>query len=40
MKLYQVHVAEAMYAQAKAKAESMGLSFAAYVRLLIAKDLA
>lgn len=40
MKLYQAHLPEALYQQAKAKADTLGLSFAAYVRMLLSKDLA
>ena len=40
MKIYQVYLAETMHEQARAKADSLGLSFAAYVRMLLAKDLA
>ncbi len=39
MKIYQAYLAETMYEQARAKADALGLSFAAYVRILVAKDL-
>ena len=40
MKIYPVYLAETMYEQARAKAVALGLSFAAYVRMVVAKDLA
>ena len=40
MKIYQLYLAETMYGQARAKADALGLSFAAYMRQLVAKDLA
>lgn len=36
---YQVRMSEALYAAAQAKAASLGLSFAAYLRMLVSKDL-
>lgn len=39
MKLYQMHLPEAMYEQTRTKADALGLSFAAYVRMVLAKDL-
>jgi hypothetical protein len=35
---YQVRMSDELYALAQAKAKALGISFAAYVRLLIAKD--
>lgn len=35
---YQVRMSEELYATAMAKAKSLGLSFAAYVRYLISQD--
>ena len=37
---YQVRMSDELYANAQAKAASLGLSFAAYVRMLVSKDLA
>ena len=39
MKIYQVYLAETMCEQARAEAHALGLSFAAYMRMLVAKDL-
>jgi predicted DNA-binding protein len=36
---YQVRMTDELYEQAVKKAQSLGLSFAAYVRMLISKDL-
>lgn len=35
---YQVRMSDELYAKAQAKAKSLGLSFAAYVRMLVSKD--
>jgi hypothetical protein len=35
---YQVRMSDELYATAMAKAKSLGLSFAAYVRYLISQD--
>ena len=35
---YQVRMSDELYEQAQTKAKSLGLSFAAYVRMLISKD--
>ena len=40
LKIYHAYLPETMHGQAQLKADSLGLSFAAYVRLLLAKDLA
>lgn len=37
---YQVRMSDELYAKAQAKAKSLGLSFAAYLRVLVSKDLA
>lgn len=36
---YQVRMEDELYEKAVKKAKSMGLSFAAYVRMLISKDI-
>ena len=35
---YQVRMSDELYQKAQIKAKSMGLSFAAYVRMLVSKD--
>ena len=35
---YQVRMSDELYDKAQQKAQSMGLSFAAYVRMLVSKD--
>lgn len=37
---YQVRMENELYEKAQIKAKSLGLSFAAYVRMLISKDIA
>jgi len=36
---YQVRMSDELYEKAQTKAKSLGLSFAAYVRMLISRDI-